>query len=82
MTAIAFVSGYRELAQRVSGGLGVTLYWNPANDATWVRIEQPATEETLEFEVRSDQALDAFYHPFVHLPPVGEHTPFHDGSYV
>jgi hypothetical protein len=58
----------RELARRVNGGIEVTLYWNTDDNSTSVEIWQPATEETLLFTVAKEQALEAFHHPFAHLP--------------
>ena len=58
----------QELARRVSGGIEVTLYWSAHDNSTSVEIWQPEPEETLTFTVGSDRALDAFYHPFAHLP--------------
>jgi hypothetical protein len=58
----------RELARRVNGGIEVTLYWNTDDNSTSVEIWQPATEETLLFNVAKEQALEAFHHPFAHLP--------------
>ena len=57
----------RELARRVSGGTEVALYWNPDDDTTSIEIWQPDSELTLQFHVRPDRALDAFYHPFAQL---------------
>jgi hypothetical protein len=59
---------HRELARRVNGGIEVTLYWNADDNSTSVEIWQPATEETLLFTVAKEQALEAFHHPFAHLP--------------
>ncbi len=58
----------RELARRVSGGLEIALYWSAHDDSTSLEIRQPASEETLLFAVAPERALDAFYHPFAHLP--------------
>jgi hypothetical protein len=60
--------GRCELARRVSGGLEVTLYWSAFDNSTSVQVSQPESEETLLFTVAREHALDAFYHPFVHLP--------------
>jgi hypothetical protein len=57
----------RELARRVSGGMEITLYWSPADNSTSIEVWQPESEASLVFAVASDRALDAFYHPFVHL---------------
>jgi hypothetical protein len=58
----------RELAYRVSGGIEVTLYWSADDNSTSVEVWQPASGETLLFAVARECALDAFYHPFAHLP--------------
>lgn len=58
----------RELARRVSGGVEVTLYWSSADNSTSVEVWRHATDETLAFAVPPERALDAFYHPFAHLP--------------
>lgn len=57
----------KELAHRVGGGIAITLYWNADDDGTSVEIFHAATGQTLHFAVPRDRALDAFYHPFVHL---------------
>jgi len=57
----------RELAHRVSGGIEVTLYWSAHNNTTSIEVWQSATEETLQFTVAKEQALEAFHHPFAHL---------------
>jgi len=46
----------------------VTLYWSAGDDSTHNEIRHAATDETLAFEVARERALDAFYHPFAHLP--------------
>jgi len=58
----------RELAFRSGGGIEVTLYWDAEEDSTSVEIYHLATEETILFAVPREQALDAFHHPFAHLP--------------
>ena len=58
----------RELACRVSGGIEVTLYWSPHDNSTSIEVWQSASEETLHFTVAREAALEAFYHPFAHLP--------------
>jgi len=58
----------RELAHRVSGGIEVTLYWSALDNSTSIEVRQPASDETLAYPVAGERALDAFYHPFAHLP--------------
>jgi len=60
-------SRLRELAQRVTGGLVITLYWDADDNSTHVEVHQPATDTAIAFRVARDQALDAFHHPFAHL---------------
>ena len=58
----------RELARRVSGGIEVTLYWSPEDGGTSIRIWKLATEEAVTVGVARERALDAYHHPFAHLP--------------
>jgi hypothetical protein len=68
MTATTVIRQRRELAQRVSGELEITLYWDAADDSTSIEIWHPALHETLlRIAVPAEDALDAFYHPFAHL---------------
>ena len=62
----------RELAHRISGGLEVSLYWCVEDDSIHIEVRQPATEESIGFGVARERALDAFYHPFAHLPVAEE----------
>jgi len=57
----------RELAQRVSGGLEITLYWWAVDDSTSIEVCQPDSGEVVAFAVPPERALDAFYHPFAHF---------------
>ena len=68
MTATSILHPRRELARRVSGGIEVALFWSAHDNSTSVEVWQRATEETLLFAVPREHALDAFYHPFAHLP--------------
>ena len=68
MSAAAVFEARRELARRISGGLEVALYWRPGDNSTSVEVWQHASGETIAFAVARERALDAFYHPFAHLP--------------
>jgi hypothetical protein len=68
MNTDAHIALRRELAQRVGGGLEITLYWDPIADRVSVDVYHLATEETITFPIASDRALDAFRHPFAYLP--------------
>ena len=67
MTTAAIFQPRRELAQRVSGGLEITLYWSAADNSTSIEVFQPDSGEVVAFAVPRERALDAFYHPFAHL---------------
>jgi len=81
MTAAAFSEDLRELARRVSGGLEVTLYWDESDNSTSVEVWQQTSGEALAFAVAGEQALDAFYHPFAHMPVAFADVPLAGGSY-
>jgi hypothetical protein len=59
---------HRELAHRVGDGMEITLYWSVGDDTVHLEVRQPATDEKLWFRVARERALDAFYHPFAHVP--------------
>jgi hypothetical protein len=70
-----------ELARRVSGTLEVTLYWNSFDDSTSVELWQRTSAEAFAFAVPRERALDAFYHPFAHLPTAsGDSRPELEGG--
>jgi hypothetical protein len=58
----------RELAQRSTDGLDVTLFWRPADGTAYVSVIDYRTETALQFCVPQDAALDAFNHPFAYAP--------------
>ena len=68
MIAAESLPSRRELARRLSGGMEITLYWWAADNNTSIEVWQPDSGETLAFDVPPGRALEAFYHPFAHLP--------------
>jgi hypothetical protein len=56
----------RELAQRTSVGMEVTLLWSPADGAVAVQVFHTETGDIVELDVEPDHALDAFEHPFAY----------------
>jgi hypothetical protein len=56
----------RELAARESDGIYVLLLWHPQEDAVTVSVEDGRRGDRFQLAVASDQALDAFYHPFAY----------------
>jgi hypothetical protein len=61
----------RELAQRISSGTEVTLYWSPDDNTTSVEVFHDTSGVTFRLSVPRERALDAFYHPFAHANVVG-----------
>jgi hypothetical protein len=57
----------RELAQRRTGTLEVTLLWNPRSRRIWISIYDAANEEQTAAPVPHERALDAFDHPYAYL---------------
>ena len=75
LSAATIAHARRELARRVSGGIEVTLYWSARDNSTSIEVWQPSTEERLTFPVAHERALEAFYHPFAHLPTAFDPVP-------
>ena len=57
----------RQLAQRRSGNLEVTLLWNRRSRRVWISIYDHANDEQRAAHVPSHRALDAFNHPYAYL---------------
>jgi hypothetical protein len=61
---------FRELDQRRSGGITVTLEWDPATGDVQVRCDaDDLHEESFRYSVDSGDARLAFLHPFALRPP-------------
>jgi hypothetical protein len=56
----------RELASRERDGLAVILFWHEAEDSVTVSVADSRTGDRFELAVKSERALDAFYHPFAY----------------
>ena len=63
--ATTALDDWRELAQRTSDGLEVTLLWSKSRDRVKVAVADGRTGDKFELEVAGANALSAFYHPFV-----------------
>jgi hypothetical protein len=55
-----------ELAHRRNHDFDVTLYWNPANDALFVLVEDIAAGDRFSIDAPHARALDVFNHPFAY----------------
>jgi hypothetical protein len=56
----------RELDQRTSDGIEVTLFWTRSSDQVTIAILDTRCGETVEFEVDGRSAFDAFQHPYAY----------------
>jgi hypothetical protein len=56
----------RELAQRTSDGIEVTLLWTKSTNVITIAVIDTHSAEELEFEVDGASALDAFKHPYAY----------------
>jgi hypothetical protein len=62
------IRSMRELAHRSSGGIDVTLFWQPQTDELTVCVCDQRRGAYFEFEPEAEHALDAFYHPYSYAP--------------
>jgi hypothetical protein len=67
-----------ELAYRKNGGVEVVLLWNAEADVLVVSVTDVASGDGFAFDVDSEAALDAFYHPYAYAALVG--IPFGAGG--
>jgi hypothetical protein len=56
----------RELAQRTSDGIEVTLLWTKSTNVITIAVIDTHSAEELEFEVDGASAVDAFKHPYAY----------------
>ena len=60
----------RELAQRTTNGIDVTLLWTESTNTVAVAVLDTNSGEELEFEIDGRFALDAFNHPYAYAATV------------
>jgi hypothetical protein len=63
----------RELDFRSSDGLEVSLLWEPETSRVKVSVFDAKTGDDFEVEVSSDEAMDAFQHPYAYAANHGVH---------
>jgi hypothetical protein len=56
----------RELAQRLIGGIEVVLLWHPDTNSLELSLLDLAAHTGCRVEVAPEDAIDAFYHPYVY----------------
>jgi hypothetical protein len=67
----------RELAQRTTGPVEITLYWDALCDEVMVELIDRGGGASFQLHVPPQRALDAFHHPYAYassleLPPEPE----------
>ena len=60
----------RELAQRTTNGIEVTLFWTETTNTVTIAVLDTLCGEELEFAVDGARALDAFNHPYAYAAAV------------
>jgi len=55
-----------ELACRESGGVAVSLRWNPETGNVFVLVEDSGLGESFVVQAEPEQALQVFHHPYAH----------------
>ena len=68
MTATTFTDR-RELAQRTSDGIDITLFWSKPSNQVAIAVLDTRSGEAFELEVDGSIALDAFNHPYAYAGP-------------
>jgi hypothetical protein len=63
----------RELDFRSSDGLDVALLWDPETDRLKVTVFDGRSGDDFELEVSSNEAMDAFHHPYAYAANSGVH---------
>jgi hypothetical protein len=63
----------KELDFRSSDGLEVSLLWEPETSRVKVSVFDVKTGDDFEIEVSSDEAIDAFHHPYAYAANNGVH---------
>lgn len=66
MYPISYEDSVRQLDQRSSDGINVTLLWDSRSDEVFLTVVDERLGETLEFGVPASSALDAFRHPYAY----------------
>ena len=56
----------RELDQRSSNGIEVTLLWSPRTNRVWISVADDRRDHAFELDVDPSDALDAFHHPYAY----------------
>ena len=61
----------RELAERMSNGTVVRLYWRQGTSELWVEVCELEFDVTIVIPTEPDRALEAFHHPYAYAAARG-----------
>ena len=67
-TQPAKTARYREMAHRANNFIEVTLLWREEDNSVLLRLVEVADRVEFELQVRPENALDAFNHPYAYFP--------------
>jgi hypothetical protein len=56
----------RELAERISNGKSMRLFWLQGTSELWVEVYEPELDMTLVIPAEPERALEVFNHPFAY----------------
>ena len=56
----------KELAQRETDGIAVSLLWDTETDRLTVSVQDWRTGEAFELTAQAHEAMDVFHHPFAY----------------
>jgi hypothetical protein len=56
----------RELAERESDGIFISLRWDPGTGSLSVSVKDSRTGETFDLDANETNALDVFQHPYAY----------------
>jgi hypothetical protein len=61
--------GIRELDQRTTDGITVTLLWNAGTNRVFISVVEQRLGVSFDFAVTAAEAADAFRHPYAYAAP-------------
>lgn len=68
----------RELAQRLTGDVEILLLWHPDIDSVELSLHDLESGTGCRIEVAPENAIDAFYHPYVYATACDDHRDAED----
>jgi hypothetical protein len=61
----------KELAQRETDGIAVSLLWDTVTDRLTVSVQDWRTGEAFDLTAQAHEAMDVFHHPFAYATRAG-----------